>query len=160
MPEQTKEPTCPQSIIPTLTVDDGARAIDFYKKAFDAEELMRMPGPGGKGIMHAELKIGGSVFFLNDGFPGMGPQSPPTLGGVTGGYYLSVADADATFKKALDAGAKQEMAVEDTFWGDRMGSIIDPSGHHWQIATHKEDLSQEEMMRRGEEFFAKMAAGK
>jgi PhnB protein len=156
MPEHIEESTCLQSIILTLTVKDAARAIDFYKKAFGAEEQMRMPGPGGKGIMHAELKIGNSVMFLNDEFPDMGSRSPQTLGGTTGGIYLSVPDVDAVYHMALEAGANEEMAVEDMFWGDRMGSLIDPFGHHWAIATHKEEVSLEEMRRRTEEFYARM----
>lgn len=160
MAQQTEERTCTQSITSGLTVKDAASAIDFYKKAFDAEELMRMPGPGGHGIMHAELKIGDSVIFLNDEFPDMGGKSPQTLGGTTGGIYLLVADVDSVFKSAVEAGAKEEMAVEDMFWGDRMGSVIDPFGHHWAIATHKEDVSPEELKRRTEEFYARMTADK
>lgn len=149
-----------QSIIPTLTVKEAAKAIDFYKKAFGAEELMRMPGPDGQSVMHAELKIGDSVLFLSDEFPEMGAKSPKTLGGVTGSIYLSVDDVDSVFNKALEAGAQQEMAVEDMFWGDRAGSLLDPYGHHWMIATHKEDLTPEEMKKRTEEFYKQMAEKK
>lgn len=160
MPEYNKESKCLHAITPTLTVKDGVRAIDFYKNAFGAEELMRMPGPDGQGIMHAELKIGDSTLFLSDECPEMGNRSPETLGGATGGIYLLVEDADAVHKKALEAGAKDEMAVEDMFWGDRMGSVVDPFGHHWAIATHKEDVEPEELRKRTEEFYAKMAAKK
>jgi PhnB protein len=141
MHEHMEESTRLHSVTATLTVRDASRAIDFYKKAFGAEELMRMPGPGGRGIMHAEIQIGDSVIFLNDEFPQMGARSPQTLGGTTGGIYLSVPDADAVFSSAVEAGAQPEMAVEDMFWGDRMGSVIDPFGHHWAIGTHKEDVS-------------------
>jgi PhnB protein len=158
MPENMEGHVCSQSLMAGLTVKDAARAIDFYKKAFGAEELMRMPGPGDKGIMHAELKIGDSVLFLTDEFPQMGNKSPQTLGGATGGLYLLVADVDTVFKTAVEAGAQSEMPVEDMFWGDRAGSIVDPFGHHWMIATHKEDVSPEEMKKRGEEFYARMAA--
>lgn len=158
MPEKFEGPAYRQSITPTLTVKDAALAIDFYKKAFGAEEVMRMAGPGGKGIMHAELRIGDSAFFLSEEFAGMSEKSPQTLGGITGGTYLLVADADAVFKRAVEAGAHAEMPVEDMFWGDRMGSIVDPSGHHWAIATHKEDIPPEELKKRSDEFFAKMGA--
>jgi PhnB protein len=158
MPEDVEGTGCPHAIIPTLTVKDAARVIEFYKKAFGAEELMRMPGPGGQGVMHAELQIGDSIIFLSDEFPEMGGKSPQTLGGATGGIYLSVPDVDAVFDRAIEAGAQQEMAVSDMFWGDRMGSIVDPAGHHWMLATHKEDVSPEEMKRRSEEFYKQMEA--
>lgn len=160
MPEQVEVPTRLQSITLTLTVKDAPRAIEFYKKAFGAEELMRMPGPDGKSIMHAELKFGNSIIFLNDEFCEMGPRSPEALGGTTGGIYLSVPDVDAVYEAAIEAGAKEEMAVEDMFWGDRMGSVIDPFGHHWAISTHKEDVSTEELRKRTEEFYKRMAAEK
>ncbi|MHB9036341.1 MAG: VOC family protein [Armatimonadota bacterium] len=152
--------TRPQTVTAGLTVKDGVQAIDFYKKAFGAVELMRMPGPDGQGTMHAELQIGDSIVFLSDEFPDMYARSPQTLGGATGGIYLLVDDVDSVFKRALEAGAKEEMAVEDMFWGDRMGSLIDPFGHHWAIATHKEDVSPEALDKRAKEFYAKMAAGK
>jgi PhnB protein len=158
MPEKSEGANCLHSLTLSLTIKDGARAIDFYKKAFGAEEVMRMPGPDGKGIMHAELKIGDSVLFLNDEFPEMGGKSPQTLGGFTGSIYLMVEDVDSVFKTAVDAGGTSEMAVEDMFWGDRMGSLIDPFGHHWSIATHKEDVSREELEKRTKEFYTQMAA--
>lgn len=160
MPERSEGSGCLHAITPTLTVKDAARAIDYYKKAFAAEEVMRMPGPGGQGIMHAELKIGDSTIFLSDEFPDMGGKSPQSLGGVTGGLYLAVTDVDTVFKTAVDAGGKEEMAVDDMFWGDRMGSLIDPFGHHWMIATHKEDVAPDEMKRRMEEFYKQMACEK
>jgi PhnB protein len=160
MPEYIEGSTRPQSVTTTLIVKDAARAIDFYKRAFGAEELMRMPGPGGQGIMHAELQIGDSVIFLMDEFTEVGTKSPQTLGGATASMYLSVADADSAFNRAVDAGAQEEMAVEDMFWGDRMGSVIDPFGYHWAIATHKEDISPEELHRRTEDFYTQMAASK
>lgn len=110
--------------------------------------------------MHAELQIGDSVLFLNDEFPEMGGKSPQTLGGTTGGIYLSVDDVDSVFKSAVEAGAQAEMAVEDMFWGDRMGSVIDPFGHHWAISTHKEDVPADELRKRTEEFYARMSEGK
>lgn len=154
MPEET---TLKQTIIPGLTVKDAAAAIDFYKKAFGAEELMRMAGPDGSLIMHAELQIGNSVVFLAEEFPNMANKSPQSLGGVTGGLYLSVEDVDTVFARAIGAGAKEEMPVDDMFWGDRAGSLVDPFGHHWMIASHREDVPPEEMKRRAEEFFKERA---
>ena len=117
-----------------------------------------MPGPGGQGIMHAEIKIGDSMIMLNDEFPGMGEKSPQSLGGATASIYLYVEDVDAVQAKAVAAGAKPKMPPMDMFWGDRMGRVSDPFGHEWAISTHKEDLSTEEIKKRAEAFFAKMSA--
>ncbi len=144
---------------PTLIVRDAAEAIEFYKSVFDAEERMRMPSPDGK-IMHAELKIGDSIIFLSDEFPNMGGKSPQTLGGHSGGVYLYVPDVDDVFQRALDAGAKTAMPVSDMFWGDRYGTLIDPFGHSWGVSTHVEDVSEEEMGKRAEAFYAEMAQKK
>lgn len=160
MPEHTNETSRQQSIIASLTVDDAARAIDFYKTAFGAQEMMRMYDPSGQKIMHAELKIGNSVMHLSDEFPDMRTKSPRTLGGTTGGIYLYVDDVDSVFNTALEAGAQEDMAPEDMFWGDRMGSLTDPFGHVWAIATHKEEVSPEDMRKRAEEFFANYAREK
>jgi PhnB protein len=144
---------------PTLIVRNAAEAIEFYKSVFDAEERMRMPSPDGK-IMHAELKIGDSIIFLSDEFPNMGGKSPQTLGGHSGGVYLYVPDVDDVFQRALDAGAKTAMPVSDMFWGDRYGTLIDPFGHSWGVSTHVEDVSEEEMGKRAEAFYAEMAQKK
>jgi PhnB protein len=145
------------SVTPSLVVRGAAQAIDFYKKALGAQELMRMPGPDGK-IMHAELKIGDSVIFLSDEVHGMGLcKSPQTLGGCSGTLNVYVPDVDRVFKQALDAGGKQAMPVEDMFWGDRYGTLTDPYGYVWGIATHKENLSGQEVQERAKEFFATMA---
>ena len=145
------------AIVPHLAVRGAAEAIEFYKKAFGAVELMRMPTPGGK-LGHAHLKIGDSHLFLADEFPGMGScQAPATLGGTTVSIHLNVEDIDATFQKAVAAGAKPLMPPMDMFWGDRFGKVSDPFGHEWSMATHKEDLSPEEMKRRADEAFAQMA---
>jgi len=141
------------SITPTLTVRNGAEAIEFYKRAFGAQELMRFPGPDGKSLMHAELKIGDSVFMLSEEMPGS-PQAPVSVGGPTGSLYLYVQDADAAFKQAVSAGAKVLMPVTDMFWGDRFGQVEDPSGHRWGIATHTRDLSPQEIERGAREFMA------
>ena len=147
------------SITPSLVVRDAAKAIDFYKKALGAEELVRMPGPDGK-IMHAELKIGDSIIFLSDENPQAPAKSPQTLGGVTGVLNLYVEDVDKAFQRALDSGAKTSMPVADQFWGDRYGSLVDPFGYTWGLGTHKEDLSPEQMNQRMKDFFAQMAQRK
>jgi PhnB protein len=146
------------SITPSLTCRDAAAAIEFYKKAFGAKEIHRMPSPDGK-ISHAELKIGDSTIMVNDEFPGMA-MAPPTSGIPSNYLFLYVTDVDATFKRSVEAGAKSTMPVQDMFWGDRYGKITDPAGHHWGIATHVEDVTPEEMQRRGAEFMAKAAAAK
>jgi len=146
-----------QTVTPTLTVRNGAEAIEFYKKAFGAEEIMRVPGPDGKGIMHAEIRVGNSRIMLGDESPSMGCLAPATLGGPGGSLYVYVPDVDAAFKQAVAAGAKVLMPVTDMFYGDRFGQVEDPSGHRWGLATHVEDLAPEEMARRQREFFASMA---
>ena len=144
------------TITPHLSVRGAARAIEFYKRAFGAKEQMRMPGPDGKSVMHAELKIGDSIVFLNDEVPGMGCRSPQSLGGTSGALHLYVEDVDGAFNRAVAAGAQVRMPVSDMFWGDRYGKIIDPFGHEWGIGTHKEDLTPEEIRKRGEAFFKQM----
>jgi PhnB protein len=146
------------SITPALTCKNCAAAIDFYKKAFGAQELMRSNTPDGKLITHAELKIGDSIIFLNDE---MGPTAAtPTTGPARAGLYLYVDSADTTFKNATSAGATVTMPLADMFWGDRFGSVTDPYGHSWSIATHIEDVPPEEIGKRAAAFFAKMAQGK
>lgn len=143
------------TITPNIVVQEASRAIDFYKKAFGAEEIMRMPGPGGK-IMHAELRIGDSRLMLCDEMPEMGSKSPKTLGGSPGGFYVYVENVDAAWKRALDAGAKPKMPLEDMFWGDRAGWVEDPFGHTWTLAQHVADLTPEEIQKGQQEFFARM----
>ncbi|HYB96688.1 MAG TPA: VOC family protein [Vicinamibacterales bacterium] len=135
------------SLTPYLVVKGAAEAIDFYKKAFGATEMMRMPGPGGR-IMHAEVKIGNSMLMLSDENAEQGQVSPATLGGSGCSVMLYTDDVDATFKRAVDAGAQAVMPPMDMFWGDRMGNLKDPYGHSWAIATHKEDVSPDEMQKR------------
>jgi PhnB protein len=137
-----------------LTLDDCARAIDFYKKAFGAQEMMRMDGPAGK-IGHAEIKIGDSVIMLADEMPGSGARAPKSVGGTTAGIFLYVKDIDSSYKQAIDAGAKADMPPADMFWGDRFGKLTDPFGHSWAIATHKEDVAPEEMRTRMKQEMAK-----
>ena len=139
-----------------ITVKGAPQAIDFYRKAFGAIELHRMPGPDGA-IMHAALRIGDSMLFLNDEMPMPdGGKSPTSIGGTAVTLNLYVPDADQTYKQALSAGAKETMPIADQFWGDRYGIITDPFGHKWAIATRKEDLTTEEMEQRGREFMAQM----
>jgi PhnB protein len=148
------------TVTPSLVVNDAAKAIDFYKRALGAQELVRMPGPDGR-IMHAELKIGDSIIFLADEMPQPGsPRSPQTLGGVTGTIQLYVSNVDQLFQQAIAAGGKETMAVADQFWGDRWGSFVDPFGQSWGIGTHKEDLSPAEMQERMQQFFAQMSQRK
>jgi PhnB protein len=143
------------TVTPYLTVNDAARAIDFYKKAFRAQEIMRMDTPNGK-IGHAEIKIGDSVVMLGDEMPGSACHSPTALGGTTAGVFIYVTDVDAAYKQAVDAGAKADMPPANMFWGDRYGRLTDPFGHSWSIATHVEDVAPEEMKKRAQEAMAKM----
>ena len=145
------------TISPYLAVDDAAEAIAYYKKAFGAEETMRMHGPDGK-IGHAELKIGDSHVMLSDPFPQATTKSPKELGGTTGTIFMYVEDVDAVVQQAVDAGATVTMEVDNMFWGDRFGSITDPFGHSWSIATHVEDVPPEEMEERSKAAMAAMSA--
>lgn len=137
------------SVTPYLIVDDAAKAIEFYRTAFGASELLRMDGPGGK-VMHAEIKIGDSPIMLADEFPDMGIRSPSAFGGSPVAICLYVEDADALFQRAIDAGAIERKPLADQFYGDRSGTIEDPFGHSWTVATHVEDVSPEEIERRFE----------
>ena len=132
---------------PYLCVNGAADAIEFYKKAFGATELMRMPAPGDK-VGHAELQIGDSRVMLADEFPEMGFLSPKTIGGSPVMMHLYVEDVDATVPRAVAAGAKVTRDVADQFYGDRGGQIEDPFGHKWYVSTHKEDLTPEEIKKR------------
>ena len=134
-------------VTPYLIVRDATRALEFYKKAFGAAELMRFPTPDGR-IAHAEMKIGEGLFMLADQAPEQGYRSPDALGGTPVSLMLYVRDVDAVFARAVSAGANVQRAVEDQFYGDRSGTLTDPFGHVWTIATHVEDVSREEMERR------------
>jgi len=135
---------------PYLILSDAAKAIEFYKRAFGAAELMRFAAPGGK-IGHAEIKIGDSQIMLADEHPDMGYKSPTSLGGSPVSIMLYVNDVDATAAQAVSAGAKVMKPVQDQFYGDRSGTFTDPFGHVWHISTHKEDVPPEEMDRRMKE---------
>ncbi len=139
---------------PSLVVSNSKEAIEFYKKAFDAREIYQMPTPDGK-TMHAMIQIGDSFVMMSDEFPQMGARSPISIGGTSTTIHLYVEDADKTYNQAIDAGAKPTMPMMDAFWGDRYGSLIDPYGHSWGIATHQKDMSPEEMRKAAEEFMAK-----
>jgi PhnB protein len=132
---------------PCLIVKGAAEAIEYYKKAFGARELMRFAAPGGK-VGHAEIKIGNSPIMLADEYPDMGFRGPQSLGGTAASILLYVEDVDRLFAQAIAAGGKVDRPVKDQFYGDRSGTLKDPFGHVWTIATHKEDLSPEEMHRR------------
>ncbi len=135
------------SVTPYLIVQNAAEAIAFYHQAFGATELFRLPMPDGK-IGHAEIKIGDSPIMLAEEFPDMGCHSPQALGGTPVSLALYVEDVDTVFDRAVFAGAKAERPVQDQFYGDRCGTVVDPFGHKWTIATHKEDVAPEEMQRR------------
>jgi PhnB protein len=139
-----------------LAVEDAAKAIDFYKEAFGAEETIRMPGPDGK-VAHAELQIGDSKLMLSDPFPQSNVRPPSERGGATASVFMYVDDVDATFAQAQQAGATVVSELEDMFWGDRFGTVADPFGHVWAMATHKEDLSEEEMAERSKAAMAEMS---
>jgi PhnB protein len=150
MPKDVKPiPDGFHAVTPYLTVNDAAHAIDFYKRAFGAQETARMQGPPGK-IAHAELKIGDSIVMLADEMPGNSCRSPQALGGSTVNLFLYVKDVDSAFKQAVNAGAKVESQPTDMFWGDRYGKLTDPFGHSWSLATHKEDVTPEEMQKRSQ----------
>ena len=140
------------SVTPYLTVDDAAAAIDFYRKAFGAEEVLRLPM--GDRVAHAEVRVGDSVVMLSDEWPDMNKLSPKNRGGATAGLMIYLEDVDAAYQKAIDAGATAEQPVTDQFWGDRSGSVKDPFGVTWMLATHVEDVPDEEMGRRMQEFAA------
>ena len=144
------------TLTPYLAVEDASTAIDFYQRALGAKERVRMAGPGGS-IMHAEIEIGDSLFMVSDPFPQSSTTPPKELGGTTVSLMLYVEDVDAAYKRAVDAGATSLMEPDDMFWGDRFGSVQDPFGHSWTIATHVEDVSPEEMQKRSEEWMTQMA---
>jgi PhnB protein len=145
------------TVTPYLAVEDAAEAIEYYKKAFGAKERVRMDTPDGK-IGHAELEIGDSLVMLADPFPQASTRPPKELGGTTVSVFLYVEDVDAVVKQAVDAGATVTMEVADQFWGDRFGSITDPFGHSWSVATHVEDVPPEEMAERAKEAMAAMSS--
>ena len=156
MPSKTQPiPKGYHSITPHLVVRDAKRAIDFYRRAFGAQEIMRMDGPEGK-IAHAEMKIGDSMLMVADEMPGSGNRAPSPSGGSPVGIMLYVENVDDVFKQAVTAGAKADQQPSDMFWGDRYGKLTDPFGHTWSLATHVEDVAPEEMKKRMKDAMSKM----
>ena len=143
------------TVTPSIVVAGAAKAIDFYKKALGAEELMRFPGPDGK-IMHAEIRVGDSVIMLTDEMPDQGARGPKAIGGTPVSFFIYGENVDAAWKRAVDAGAKPIMPLADQFWGDRTGSLEDPFGHHWWLAQHIQDLTPEEIQKGSEAFASQM----
>ena len=151
-------PTGFHTVTPTIVVNDAAKAIEFYKKAFGAQEISRFLGPDGKTIMHAEIRIGDSPVMLSDEMPDMNVRSPKAYNGPPPArLWLYLDNVDAAWKRALDAGAQERMALSDQFWGDRMGQLEDPYGHLWSMAQRVREMTPQEMDKAGKEFFAQMA---
>jgi PhnB protein len=144
---------------PYLIVKGAAQAIEFYKNAFGAKELFRMAAPDDGSVGHAEIKIGDSIIMLADENPGMGYRGPRSLGGAAVSTMLYVEDVDDRFSRAVAAGAKVQRPLENQFYGDRSGTVEDPFGHVWTIATHVEDIPPEEMSKRAEVFMKQKRAG-
>jgi PhnB protein len=145
------------TVTPYLAVEDATEAIEYYTKAFDAKERVRMETPDGK-VGHAELEIGDSLVMLSDPFPQASTKTPSELGGTSVSVFMYVEDVDTVVKQAVDAGATVTMEVADQFWGDRFGSVKDPFGHLWSIATHVEDVPPEEMAERAKAAMAAMSS--
>jgi PhnB protein len=146
------------TLTPHIVVTDGAAAVKFYKKAFGAQELVRHLTPGSGTVMHAQLKIGGSIVMLASEMP-PNALSPKSRGGTSVFLHIYTEDADAAFDRAVKAGCIVRMPVSDCFWGDRYGVVEDPFGHQWSIATHKHDYTPEQVAANAEAFFAKLAKG-
>ena len=143
------------TVTPSLFVVGAAKAIEFYKKALGAEELMRFPGPDGK-IMHAEIRLGDSIIMLADEMPDMGGKGPKSIGGTPVSFFVYGDNVDAAWKRAIDAGSKEVVPLADQFWGDRTGCLEDPFGHQWWLATHVQDLTPEEIRKNAEAHFSQM----
>ena len=160
MPDAPKVKTVPKgyrTATAYLTIKDVKAALAFYKKAFNAKELVAMPGPDGS-IMHAEIKIGNSIIMMGEEWPSYGVLSPKTIGGSGSSIYLYVRNCDRVYKRAVRAGATSMMEPADQFYGDRSGKVVDPFGHVWGIATHKEDLTPEQVGERGRKWMASQAS--
>ena len=141
------------TVTPSLFVAGAAKALDFYKKALGAEELMRFEGPDGK-IMHAEFKVGDSIVMLGDEMPDHGGRGPKSIGGTPVSFFVYGENVDAAWKRAVNAGAKEVVPLADQFWGDRTGCVEDPFGHQWWLAQHVEDLTPEQIRKNAEAFFS------
>ena len=145
------------TVTPSICVAGADQAIEFYKKALGAEEVMRFPGPDGL-IMHAEIRIGDSLIMLADEMPEQGSRSPKHYGGTPVSFFVYSENVDAAWKRAVDAGATQIQPLADQFWGDRTGCLQDPYGHQWWLAQHIQDLTPEELQKAAESFFAQHAS--
>lgn len=146
------------SVTPYLIVDNAAKALEFYQKALNAKEMYRLPVPGDNGgqkISHAEIKIGDSQIMLSDEYPEMDALGPKSLGGTPASFLIYVDDVDKAFDQAVKAGGKALQPVENQFWGDRTGTLVDPFGHKWTLGTHVEDVSPKEMQKRMEDWSKK-----
>lgn len=155
----SSNPASDGGLIPHLVFENCAEAIEFYKKAFGAEEVFRLPAPDGKRMMHAEIRIGGNLVYMTDDFPeycGGKSMTPHALGGTPVSIHRNVEDCDAAVQRAVDAGATIQMPPADMFWGDRYGSVIDPFGHTWSFATHQRDLTPQQMAEAMNDAFAQM----
>ena len=144
------------SVTPMFMFKDARKAIEFYKSAFGAQERFAMPGPDGKGVMHAEVRIGDSIIMMGEESPQQPCKSAETMGGSPINFYLYVENVDAAFRRALEAGAEARMPVQDMFWGDRAGSVQDPFGYSWMLATHIKDLTPQEIQEGAKAAFAQM----
>ena len=145
------------SVTPMFVVKDARKAIEFYRRAFGAQERFTMPGPDGKGVMHAELQIGNSIIMMGEECPEYPSKSAETMGGSPVSFYLYLENVDEAFRIALEAGAEAREPVQDMFWGDRAGTVQDPFGYTWMLATHINDLTPEEIQQGAEAEFARMA---
>ena len=145
------------SLTPMFMFKDARKAIDFYKSAFGAQERYTMPGPDGKGVMHAEVLVGDSIIMMGDENPHESCKSAETIGGSPISFYLYVDNVDAAFRRAVEAGAKVQMEVQEMFWGDRCGSVQDPFGYNWMIGTHTRDLTSEEIQEGAKAAFTEMS---
>jgi PhnB protein len=143
------------SVTPSIMVAGAAKAIEFYKKALGAQELSRFPGPDGS-IMHAEIQIGDSPIMLGDEMPEQGAKGPKAYGGTPVSFFIYQDNVDAAWKRAIDAGGKEIMALADQFWGDRAGCFEDPFGHRWWLAQRIQELSPEELKQAADQFFSQM----
>ncbi len=145
------------SVTPIFVFKDARKAIEFYKKAFGAKERFAMPGPEGKGVMHAELQIGDSIIMMGEENPYAPCKSAETMGGSPVGFYIYLENVDEAFRRALEAGAESQMDVQEMFWGDRVGTVKDPFGYSWSLATHTRDLTPQEIEEGAKAALAQMA---
>lgn len=144
------------SVTPMFMFKDCRKAIEFYKKAFGAQERYSMPGPDGNGVMHAEVQVGDSIVMMGDECPQQNCKSAESMGGSPISFYLYVENVDAAFRRAVEAGATVEMEVQEMFWGDRAGSLRDPFGYNWMLATHTREPSPEEIREGAKKAFSEM----